>query len=93
MPANQLYYRLALWKWIKDCNPTICRKIDNKVIQVEGEIYQEVDTIAFRFYIANITPHSPDDGSVEPKRYSVDFLINLSFHLDYLVINFSTHTD
>ena len=24
---------------IKDCNPTICRKIDNKVIQVEGEIY------------------------------------------------------
>ena len=25
-------------------------KIDNKVIQVEGEIYWEVDTIAFRFY-------------------------------------------
>ena len=24
--------------------------IDNKVIQVEGEIYREVDTIAFRFY-------------------------------------------
>ena len=22
--------------------------------------------------ITNITPHSPDDGSVEPKRYSVD---------------------
>ena len=22
--------------------------------------------------IANITPHGPDDGSVEPKRYSVD---------------------
>ena len=41
--------------------------------------------------IANITPHGPDDGSVEPKRYSVDFSINLSFHLDYLVINFSTH--
>ena len=38
--------------------------------------------------ITNITPHGPDDGSVEPKRYSVDFLINLSFHLDYLVINF-----
>ena len=35
--------------------------------------------------IANITPHGPDDGSVEPKRYSVDFSINLSFHLDYLV--------
>ena len=41
--------------------------------------------------IANITPHGPDDGSVEPKRYSVDFSINLSFHLDYLVINFSTY--
>ena len=40
---------------------------------------------------ANITPHGPDDGSVEPKRYSVDFSINLSFHLDYLVINFSLH--
>ena len=37
--------------------------------------------------IANITPHGPDDGSVEPKRYSVDLSINLSFHLDYLVIN------
>ena len=28
----------------------MCRKIDNKVIQVEGEIYWEVDTIVFRFY-------------------------------------------
>ena len=28
----------------------ICRKIDKKVIQVEGEIYWEVDKIAFRFY-------------------------------------------
>ena len=25
----------------------------------------------------------PDDGSVESKRYSVDFLINLSFHLEF----------
>ena len=41
--------------------------------------------------IANITPHVPDDGSVEPKRYSVDFSINLPFHLDYIVINFSTY--
>ena len=32
--------------------------------------------------IANITPHGPDDGSLEPKRYSVDLSINLSFHLD-----------
>ena len=25
-----------------DCNPTVCKeKIDNKVIQVEGEIYWE----------------------------------------------------
>ena len=40
--------------------------------------------------ITNITPHGPDDGSVEPKRYSVDFSINLSFHFDYLT-NFSLH--
>ena len=40
----------------------------------------------------DIPAHGPDDGSVEPKRYSVDFAINLSFHLDDLVINFSTHT-
>ena len=32
-------------------------------------------------------PHGPDDGSVEPKHCSVNFLINLSFHLDYIVIN------
>ena len=38
--------------------------------------------------LANITLHGPDDGSVEPKCYSVNFSINLSFHLDYLVINF-----
>ena len=25
------------------------------------------------FNITNIAPHSPDDGSLEPKRYSVDF--------------------
>ena len=25
-------------------------------------------------YITNITPHSPDDGSVEPKRYNVDLV-------------------
>ena len=55
-------------------------------IQVEGKII-EVNTIAFRFYrtiiktIVNITPHGPDDGSVEPKRYSVD-LNDLSFNLD-----------
>ena len=24
--------------------------------------------------ITNITPNRPDDGSVEPKRYSVDFV-------------------
>ena len=71
------------------------KKIDNKVIQVKGEIYWEVDTIAFLnihrwLNISNMIPHVPDDGSVEPKRYCVDFSINLSFHLDYLVINFST---
>ena len=42
-------------------------------------------------YITNITPHGSDDGSVEPKRYIVDFSINLSFHLDYLLINFSLY--
>ena len=41
--------------------------------------------------IANITPHSFDEGLVEPKSYSVDFSINLSFHLDCLLINFSLH--
>ena len=42
--------------------------------------------------IANITPHGPpDDGSVEPKCYSVDFSINVSFHLDCFAINFSLH--
>ena len=41
--------------------------------------------------IANITPDGPDDGSVEPKHYSVDFSINLSVHVDYLVINFCTY--
>ena len=38
--------------------------------------------------ITNFTPHSPDEGSVEPKSYSVDFSINLFFHLYYAVINF-----
>ena len=33
----------------------------------------------------NIIPDGPDDGSVEPKCYIVDFSINLSFHLDYLI--------
>ena len=32
------------------CGVCVCRKIDNKVIQVEGEIYWEVDTIEFHFY-------------------------------------------
>ena len=27
------------------------------------------------FNITNIIPHSPDDGSLEPKRYSVDFAL------------------
>ena len=36
-----------------DSNPTVCKKkIDNKVIQVEGEIYsrEKIDALAFRFY-------------------------------------------
>ena len=47
---------------------------------MEGEIYWEVDTVAFWF--ANITPHGPDDGSVEPKRNNVDLSMNPSFCLD-----------
>ena len=49
----------------KDCNPTICRKIDNKVIQVEGEIYWEVDTIAFRFYWTIIRTIRVDTSDVK----------------------------
>ena len=26
------------------------------------------------FNFTNMSPHSPDDGSLEPKRYSVDFI-------------------
>ena len=29
----------------------------------------------------NITPHSPDDGSAEPKRYSVDFVFSINLPL------------
>ena len=43
--------------------------------------------------ITNKTPHSPDDGSAEPKRYSVDWLcfsINSHFLFGLLVVNFSS---
>ena len=43
--------------------------------------------------ITNKTPHSPDDGSAEPKRYSVDrlcFSINPHFLFGLLVVNFSS---
>ena len=44
-----------------ECNPTIYKeKFDDMVIH-------------HWFNITNIIPHSPDDGSLEPKRYSVDF--------------------
>ena len=36
-------------------------------------LYFALLNIHRRFNITNITPHSPDDGSLEPKRYSVDF--------------------
>ena len=42
--------------------------------------------------ITNKTPHSPDDCSAEPKRYSVDWLcvsINPHFLFGLLVVNFS----
>ena len=34
--------------------------------------YQDYEGI-YWFNMTNIIPHNPDDGSVEPKRYSVDF--------------------
>ena len=43
--------------------------------------------------ITNKTPHSTDDGSAEPKRYSVDWLcfsINSYFLFGLLVVNFSS---
>ena len=43
--------------------------------------------------ITNKTPHCPDDGSAEPKRYSVDWLcfsINPHFLFGLLVFNFSS---
>ena len=42
------------------------------------------------FNITNISPHSPDDGSLEPKLCQLCFSINLSY-FDYLVINFSLY--
>ena len=43
--------------------------------------------------ITNNTPHWPDDGSAEPKRYSVDWLcfsINPHFLFGSFVVNFSS---
>ena len=43
--------------------------------------------------ITDKTPHSPDDGSAEPKRYSVDWLcfsINPHFLFGLLVVNYSS---
>ena len=44
--------------------------------------------------ITNKTPHCPDDGSAEPKRYSVNwicFSINPHFLFKLLVVNFSSY--
>ena len=41
------------------------RKSDNKAIQVEGEIYWEVDTLAFRFYWTIIRNMSGDISDVK----------------------------
>ena len=50
---------------------------------VSSPVWWEAATNKYRWLkIVNITPHSPDDGSVEAKRYCVDLSINLSFHLD-----------
>ena len=34
-----------------------------------------------RFNITNIIPHNPDDGSLEPKRYSVDFASHIYIYI------------
>ena len=36
-------------------------------------LYFVLSNIHRWFNIINIIPHSPDDGSLEPSRYSVDF--------------------
>ena len=57
-----------------DSNPTIC----------EEKLTSNPNNIT------NKTPHSPDDGSAEPKRYSVDWLffsINPYFLFGLLVVN------
>ena len=41
-------------------------------IQVEGMIYLRGRHYSVNLKFVNITPHGPDEGSVEPKRYSVD---------------------
>ena len=33
-----------------DCNPTICKKKQNEVIQVEGEIYGDCVEFKYKFY-------------------------------------------
>ena len=57
-------------------------------IEVKRDIHWVVDTIAFRFFY---------DCSVEPKLYSADLSINLSFHLDrcyqFFYINIYIYTE
>ena len=68
-----------------DDDDDICVEKLITTIQVEGMIYWEVNTIAFRFYWTIIRTMRGDinnDGSAEPKRYRVDLSINHSFHLD-----------
>ena len=56
----------------------------------QRDIYILGTSCPFRWFnITDIIPLRPDYGSLEPKRHNVDFFfINLSFCLDYIVINF-----
>ena len=61
-----------------DSNPTICeekltRSNPNRkrgFIEKQSRHY----SVSSILNLTNITPHSPDDGSAEPKCYSVDFV-------------------
>ena len=57
-----IYICVCVYVCVYDC---VCRKIDIKVIQVEGEIYEEVDSLTFRFYWAIIRTMKSDISDVK----------------------------
>ena len=75
------------WVWIMLVNGTEWKKI----MDSNPTICEEKLTTSNPSLIKN--PHIPDDGSAEPKRYSVDWLcfsINPYFLFGLLVVNFSS---